>query len=221
MNSKQILFRINMFRRRVFSRANNERCPFCGEVCTTRDALKHHIEAKHPYNIYTACSGYRCKDCMKFFSHKGDIEHHLDKVHPLSVQEIEAKEMESAYLKTKLEASEESDFVFAVPPDKMCVLCYKTLEKEERHEHYKNVHGDGEGFICTCCDEKIVDWDEIHTHIVEKGLYYSYRCCICNKGYHKRFDCKRHIVTEHTEMCLSATLDKTGDLPPDMNPFGM
>lgn len=207
--------------RRFIPRCGVTEC-FCGRKCPTRSGLKHHYEEKHPSISYQPKNGYRCKVCHWFTDHKGKMEQHLEIDHPMSAEDREKAKLDSIYLEhVEFNAIDVSEFVYSVRPLEMCVLCYETLEKGKRHDHYRNVHGDGEGFICTCCDKKIVGWEKIEKHIEENGLYDSHRCSFCGKGYHKLFDCKRHIATTHTSECLSASLDVTGDLPPDMMPFGM
>lgn len=206
---------------RIISRCRVTEC-FCGQKCSTRSGLKHHYEKKHPSISYQPKNGYRCKVCDWFATHKGEMERHLEIDHPITEEDREKVKLASTYLgHVEFNAIDVSEFVYSVHPLEMCVLCYETLEKGKRHDHYRNVHGDGEGFICSCCDKKIVGWKKIEKHIEENGLYDSHRCSFCGKGYHKLFDCKRHIATIHTSECLGASLDVTGDLPPDMEPFGM
>ena len=193
------------------------KCTICDKIYQLRDSLLRHNRQFH------SSSGERkyvqseqpvdCQLCGKRFSKKANMKAHQLSVHSISSTikprkilripqdcDVCQKTFKSKELMLKHKSRKHNESKNA-----KCDICEKSfphksnLEIHKRLTHQQNVPSAKRNFFCNLCEKHYKSYSGlfVHNNIHHKK---STRCDICDKGFKKPFDLKRHFQDCHTEL---------------------
>ena len=207
----------------AYSKCENDeeasmKCTICGKTFPRRGSLVRHNRLLHSsgkmkYNIPSE-QPVDCQLCGKRFSKKSNMKAHQLSVHSISStikprkilripQDCDEcqKTFKSKELMLKHKARKHNQSKNA-----KCDICEKTFHhKSNLLNHNRLMHqydtaaGTKRNYNCHLCEKTYKSYAGLYVH---NNIHHkkSTRCDICDKGFAKPFDLKRHFQDWHTEL---------------------
>ncbi|XP_063705547.1 zinc finger protein 771-like [Culicoides brevitarsis] len=195
------------------------RCCMCRFICSSPEALEHHVKTSHPDPKHKNIENHKaitCNFCYKGFqNHRSYADHfrkpYIDRVHQCSqcgqtfayasdlqhheLTHVETKNIECPVCQKRFRAPKNLRRHMKTHDDssKMrCDLCGALFAEKKQLEYHIKSHINARDCLCTVCGKGFVHNNLLKLHMRKHTGERPHKCDICGKAYKHNTDLRRH-----------------------------
>ncbi|XP_049835558.1 uncharacterized protein LOC126279123 isoform X1 [Schistocerca gregaria] len=194
------------------SHNKTHRCELCGNLFSTKTALKIHIAGSHLGHM-----SHQCDICGKGFMQKNHLLRHMD-THIREGQDEDKFSCDSCEKKYKTEEKLDSHRIreHSKPGERpySCNICNKKFSGRSTVIYHRRTHTGEQPHECTTCGKTFTRPDALRQHTRSHTNERKFRCSVCNKKCSSRDTLNKHLKS-HKGTEDKGDTTTADNVPPD------